>query len=170
MDVVESWAGMIWIGSVSLTYVHDVLHKGEAWWGYVNGVYYAGTMIGGLIIYKLSGKFQHHLIPLMLTGALAYGMFTFIYGLITSAVTTFLVLCMVGLCITRSHAGNITSKHHDRKDTGQYISGEISFSSVHFMFSIIGTGLSRIYSECGLFILAHFSYYFRLLSDFLSCE
>ncbi|MDJ1630367.1 hypothetical protein QNN00_03865 [Bacillus velezensis] len=96
MDVIESWAGMIWIGSVSLTYVHDVLHKGEAWWGYVNGVYYAGTMIGGLIIYKLSGKFQHHLIPLMLTGALAYGMFTFIYGLITSAVTALFWCCVWG--------------------------------------------------------------------------
>ena len=29
MDLIESWAGMIWIGSVSLAFVNEVLHKKE---------------------------------------------------------------------------------------------------------------------------------------------
>ncbi|MED3509738.1 MULTISPECIES: MFS transporter [Bacillus] len=162
MDVIESWAGMIWIGSVSLTYVHDVLHKGEAWWGYVNGVYYAGTMIGGLIIYKLSGKFQHHLIPLMLTGALAYGMFTFIYGLITSAVTAlFLVLCMGPACVLRdltqeTFLQNITTE----KTRVNILAARSALVQFIFMFSIIGTGVISdvfgvrfIYIGAGLLLL-----------------
>lgn len=48
MDLIESWAGMIWIGSVSLAFVNEVLHKGESWWGFINGAYYLGSMIGDL--------------------------------------------------------------------------------------------------------------------------
>lgn len=48
MDLIESWAGMIWIGSVSLAFVNEVLYKGESWWGFINGAYYLGSMIGDL--------------------------------------------------------------------------------------------------------------------------
>lgn len=119
-------------------------------------------MIGGLIIYKLSGKFQHHLIPLMLTGALAYGMFTFIYGLITSAVTAlFLVLCMGPACVLRDLTQetllqNITTE----KTRVNILAARSALVQFIFMFSIIGTGVISdvfgvrfIYIGAGLLLL-----------------
>ncbi|AEB26243.1 MULTISPECIES: MFS transporter [Bacillus amyloliquefaciens group] len=162
MDVIESWAGMIWIGSVSLTYVHDVLHKGEAWWGYVNGVYYAGTMLGGLIIYRLSGKFERNLIPFMLTGALAYGMFTFIYGLISSAVLAlFLVLCMGPACVLRDLTQETFLQNITTEQTRvNILAARSALVQFIFMFSIIGTGVISdvfgvrfIYVGAGLLLL-----------------
>lgn len=162
MDVIESWAGMIWIGSVSLTYVHDVLHKGEAWWGYVNGVYYAGTMLGGLIIYRLSGKFERNLIPFMLTGALAYGMFTFIYGLISGAVLAlFLVLCMGPACVLRDLTQETFLQNITTEQTRvNILAARSALVQFIFMFSIIGTGVISdvfgvrfIYVGAGLLLL-----------------
>ncbi|MES5396426.1 MFS transporter [Bacillus amyloliquefaciens] len=162
MDVIESWAGMIWIGSVSLTYVHDVLHKGEAWWGYVNGVYYAGTMLGGLIIYRVSGKFERNLIPFMLTGALAYGMFTFIYGLISSAVLAlFLVLCMGPACVLRDLTQETFLQNITTEQTRvNILAARSALVQFIFMFSIIGTGVISdvfgvrfIYVGAGLLLL-----------------
>ncbi|WP_438421013.1 MFS transporter [Bacillus siamensis] len=162
MDVIESWAGMIWIGSVSLTYVHDVLQKGEAWWGYVNGAYYAGTMIGGLIIYRLSGKFQRGLIPIMLTGALAYGMLTFIYGLTSSAVLAlFLVLCMGPACVLRDLTQETFLQNITTEQTRvNILAARSAFVQLIFMFSIIGTGMISdvfgarfIYISAGILLL-----------------
>lgn len=162
MDVIESWAGMIWIGSVSLTYVHDVLQKGEAWWGYVNGAYYAGTMIGGLIIYRLSGKFQRSLIPLMLTGALAYGMLTFIYGLTSSAVLAlFLVLCMGPACVLRDLTQETFLQNITIEQTRvNILAARSALVQFIFMFSIIGTGVISdvfgvrfIYISAGILLL-----------------
>lgn len=45
IHLIESWAGMIWIGAISLAFVQETLHKGETWWGYINGTYYLGSMI-----------------------------------------------------------------------------------------------------------------------------
>ncbi|WP_374016680.1 MFS transporter [Paenibacillus thiaminolyticus] len=44
MDIVEGIAGGIWIGGVTLVFAQEVLQKDEAWWGYINAAYYAGTI------------------------------------------------------------------------------------------------------------------------------
>ena len=44
MDIIESLFGTIWIGAITLSFVKEVLGKGEAWWGYINGAYYFGSI------------------------------------------------------------------------------------------------------------------------------
>lgn len=46
MDIIESLVGTIWIGAITLSFVKEVLGKGEAWWGYINGAYYFGSIVG----------------------------------------------------------------------------------------------------------------------------
>ncbi|WP_393959319.1 MFS transporter [Priestia megaterium] len=53
MDIIESLVGTIWIGAITLSFVKEVLEKGEAWWGYINGAYYFGSIVGGIIVYRI---------------------------------------------------------------------------------------------------------------------
>jgi MFS family permease len=92
MDLMESFVGTIWIGAVTLTYVEEALGKGEAWWGYINGAYYLGTMIGGFIVYRLSNMMIGRLSIFMIFGSLMFGLLTFIYGFVSNP---YLALCLV---------------------------------------------------------------------------
>ncbi|MGF9967060.1 hypothetical protein [Bacillus rhizoplanae] len=58
MDVIEGIAGQIWIGTITLVYVKEILHKGEQWWGYINASYYIGTIVGGFITIYLAKRFK----------------------------------------------------------------------------------------------------------------
>lgn len=62
MDLIETFAGTIWIGAITMAYVTTILHKGEEWWGYINTSYYVGTLIGGLLAWKMSSYIQNNLI------------------------------------------------------------------------------------------------------------
>jgi MFS family permease len=81
MDLIEAFVGTIWIGAVTLTYVKEALGKSETWWGYINGAYYLGTIIGGFIVYRLSEMMRGRLTVFMVFGSMAFGLLTMIYGL-----------------------------------------------------------------------------------------
>ena len=84
MDLIETFAGTIWIGAITMAYVTTILHKGEEWWGYINTSYYVGTLIGGLLAWKMSSYIQNNLIRSMSIGSLIFSILTFLYGM-TSA-------------------------------------------------------------------------------------
>ncbi|WP_371392042.1 MFS transporter [Bacillus pseudomycoides] len=94
MDLIETFAGTIWIGSITMAYVTTALHKGEEWWGYINTSYYIGTLIGGLLAWRMSTYIQNNLIHSMALGSLLFSVLTFLYG-ITSNGFIALFLCVL---------------------------------------------------------------------------
>ncbi len=77
MDLIETFAGTIWIGAITMAYVTTILHKGEEWWGYINTSYYVGTLIGGLLAWKMSSYIQNNLIRSMSISSLIFSILTF---------------------------------------------------------------------------------------------
>ena len=53
-------ANTIWVSSVILVFVTEVLKQTESYWGYSNTAYSLGIILGGIIVYKLSEKFLAH--------------------------------------------------------------------------------------------------------------
>ncbi|TKC15324.1 MFS transporter [Robertmurraya kyonggiensis] len=96
MDLMEAWVGMIWIGAVTLTYVEDALGKGETWWGYINGGYNLGTIVGGILVFRFSKIFQGRLTTFMLIGSAAFGLLTFAYGFVSSPILALLLVVLMG--------------------------------------------------------------------------
>ncbi|KYG32787.1 MFS transporter [Bacillus gaemokensis] len=94
MDLIETFAGTIWIGGITMAYVTTALHKGEEWWGYINTSYYIGTLLGGLLAWRMSTYIQNNLIRSMALGSLLFSVFTFLYG-ITSNGFIALFLCVL---------------------------------------------------------------------------
>jgi MFS family permease len=96
MDLIEAWVGTIWIGAVTLTFVNEALGKGESWWGYINGGYYLGTIIGGVIVFRLSKWMKGRLTTLMLIGAALFGLLTFVYGFASNAYFALILVIFMG--------------------------------------------------------------------------
>lgn len=93
MDMIEGIAGTIWVGAITLVYVKEVLHQGEAWWGFINASYYIGAIAGGLLMLLLSSFIQKNLIPCMAAGSAVFSLLTLWYGLNSIPIMA-LILCI----------------------------------------------------------------------------
>ncbi|MBE5104970.1 MFS transporter [Bacillus thuringiensis] len=98
MDLIETFAGTIWIGAITMAYVTTVLHKGEEWWGYINTSYYVGTLIGGLLAWRMSSYIQNNLIRSMAIGSLMFSILTFLYGMTSSGFIALFLCALMGPC------------------------------------------------------------------------
>ncbi len=76
MDVLEGVAGAVWMSAILLVYVDEVLHKGEAWWGFINSSYFIGTILGGVIVMALAKRLNDRLVPSIILGTLFAGALT----------------------------------------------------------------------------------------------
>ena len=59
-NLLEDLSNTIWVSSVILVFVTEVLKQTESYWGYSNTTYSLGIILGGIIVYKLSEKFLAH--------------------------------------------------------------------------------------------------------------
>ena len=81
-----------------MAYVTTVLHKGEEWWGFINTSYYVGTLIGGLLAWKMSTYIQNNLIRSMAIGSLLFSILTFLYGITSSGFIALFLCILMGPC------------------------------------------------------------------------
>ena len=56
-NLLEIFSNTIWVSSIILVFVTELLNKTESYWGYSNTAYSIGIIISGLIGYRLSEKF-----------------------------------------------------------------------------------------------------------------
>ncbi|MBA4493070.1 MFS transporter [Paenactinomyces guangxiensis] len=94
MDVLEHIAGTVWTGAIILAFVSRVLHKDETWWGFINGSYFAGTILGGLLIMALSKWIEQRLITALFFGSLCMAILTFAFAG-TNIPIIALLLCLI---------------------------------------------------------------------------
>ena len=79
-NLLEILANAIWVSSVLLVFVTEILHQSESYWGYVNTAYSLGIILGGAIIFRLAEK------------VVTYKYQTMIFSLLATALVTLLIL------------------------------------------------------------------------------
>lgn len=79
-NLLEIQANTIWVSSVLLVFVTEILHQSESYWGYINTAYSLGIILGGAIIFRLAEK------------VVSYKYQTITFSLITTALVTLLTL------------------------------------------------------------------------------
>ncbi|MBA2876184.1 MFS family permease [Anoxybacillus caldiproteolyticus] len=143
MDLIEAFVGTIWIGAVTLTYVKEALGKSETWWGYINGAYYLGTIIGGLMVYRLSKMMRGRLAIFMIFGSMMFGLLTFIYGFVSNPyLALFLVLLMGPSYQIRDLAQETMYQNSaSEKILTKILSAKNALVQLMIIFSIIGIGV-----------------------------
>lgn len=73
MEIVEGAVGASWIGALLLVYVTEQIHEGTEWYGFLNGGYFAGAILGGLILVALTKRLMRKPALSIITGAGAMG-------------------------------------------------------------------------------------------------
>lgn len=79
--VLETMAGVIWIAATIYVYVADVLHREEAWWGYINASFFLGLMLGGLFGMKNAGLIDRNIRKFVICSSFGISIMTFGFGL-----------------------------------------------------------------------------------------
>lgn len=96
MEMTELLGSSVWSGAFLLVFVRDILHRDESWWGYINAGYFAGAVLGGILIVALVNKLEYRLYPALWIGMLGYAVLTFAFALNTSAVLTLGIVLLIG--------------------------------------------------------------------------
>lgn len=79
-NLFETFSNTIWVSSIILVFVTELLNETESYWGYSNTAYSIGIIISGLIAFRLSEKF------------LALKWESILFSLITMAIVTLTIL------------------------------------------------------------------------------
>ncbi|MEH7523025.1 MFS transporter [Bacillus sp. JJ1503] len=142
MDVMETMVGSIWIGAVTLTFAKEALGKGEAWWGYINGGYYFGAILGGFLVFRFSKFLKGRLTILMLIGSAAFGLLTFSYGFVGHACLAVLLVILMGPSFQVRDLAQETMFQNstDEKTLTRILAAKATLVQLIFIFSIIGIG------------------------------
>ena len=94
-NLFEILANSIWVSSIILVFVTQILHQDEHYWGYINTTYSLGIILGGALIYryaeKVSGKKGKSIIL-----ALLFAASMTLIGLVSANAWIFLI-CSVGI-------------------------------------------------------------------------
>lgn len=96
IEFIEALIGTIWIGAIQLAFIEEFLNEDTSWWGYFNAAYFAGTMIGAIVIYKFK-KLSTLNLYIIIICQIVYVITVIIFGTIKIPVISVLLIFIMGL-------------------------------------------------------------------------
>jgi predicted MFS family arabinose efflux permease len=81
MNILETFANGVWIAAILFVYVSEALNKGENWWGFINGSFFAGMLFAGLLIYRFSYLLERNLGKTILWSTFSLISITLMFGM-----------------------------------------------------------------------------------------
>lgn len=94
-NLFEILANSVWVSSIILVFVTQILHQDEHYWGYINTTYSLGIILGGALIYRYAEKVSDKKGKSIILALLFAASMTLI-GLVSANVWIFLI-CSVGI-------------------------------------------------------------------------
>jgi MFS transporter, DHA3 family, macrolide efflux protein len=93
----QSMAAVVWIAAILYIYVEQVLQVGEQWWGYINVSFMIGLVLGGIYMFKMSGKFVSHTKQYVLYGLFIASCITIGFGFTSIPLLALLLVFLHGI-------------------------------------------------------------------------
>ncbi|UOQ95296.1 MFS transporter [Halobacillus shinanisalinarum] len=81
----EATANVVWIAAILYVFVTEVLNQTEAWWGYLNTLFFIGLILGGVFCSKFSLVLEKKMRKFLILSSFGVSILTFIFGLISVA-------------------------------------------------------------------------------------
>ncbi|MFJ7976752.1 MFS transporter [Peribacillus sp. NPDC096379] len=136
IDFFEAIAGTVWIAAILYVFVSDALNVDEKWWGYINGAFFLGLILGSIYCIKYSSFIEKKLGTFIFVGSFATFLITILFSLNSIPIfSLFLSLC-VGLF------GQI--KNIPQQTVIQTSVSKEQLATVYTSLSAIGTGIFGI--------------------------
>lgn len=80
MEILETVAGAVWIAAILYVFVNEALKVGEQWWGFINGSFFFGLIVGSIYCIKYSNVIEKKLSKLILISSLFSFVLTILFG------------------------------------------------------------------------------------------
>jgi MFS family permease len=97
MNILETFANGVWIAAILFVYVTEALNKGESWWGFINGSFFAGMLFAGSLIYRYSSFLERNLGKTILLSTFSLMVVTLLFGTTSFPWFALLVSFLFGL-------------------------------------------------------------------------
>jgi MFS transporter, DHA3 family, macrolide efflux protein len=95
--LIEAIANIVWIAAILYVFVSEVLKAGEAWWGYINTVFFLGLIIGGILSTKFSPVFEKSMKVTLIAACFAVAAVTLLFGANSLAWAALVLVFLSGL-------------------------------------------------------------------------
>jgi len=136
IDFFETIAGTVWIAAILYVFVNDVLKVDEKWWGYINGAFFLGLIVGSIYCIKFSPFIEKKLGTFIFVGSFA----SFIVTILFSINSIPIIAIILSFCI-----GIFTQvKNIPQQTVIQTSVSKEQLSTVYTSLNAIGTGLFGI--------------------------
>ncbi|MFB6466969.1 MFS transporter [Cytobacillus sp. Hz8] len=97
MIFLETIAGTVWIAAILYVFAKEVLHVSEAWWGFINGAYFFGLILGSIYCMKYSLTIAKKLSVFIFLGSFASFGITLVFSVISSPWLALILSFGIGL-------------------------------------------------------------------------
>ncbi|MCQ4086645.1 MFS transporter [Saccharibacillus sp. JS10] len=176
IDSIDMLGGSVWVGAFTLIFVQEALGQGEEWWGFINASYFAGAVLGGLMVVTLVKKFQRRLFDSMLVGILGYAGLTLVYAQTTVPIAALFLVLIMGPFAELSMIARRTliQQSASEEDLPKVLSAQATVLNIIFCASLLGMaklaesigivnlylyagGMSVLAFVIGIFVRKHFT-------------
>ncbi len=97
MDLIETIASVAWIAAILYIYVEQAIGQSEQWWGYLNGAFFVGFLLGSILCMRFAAFVDRNKFYFMGLGVLAAGILTIIFGMVHNPWTALILSLGIGL-------------------------------------------------------------------------
>ncbi|CAH1193180.1 hypothetical protein PAECIP111892_01159 [Paenibacillus auburnensis] len=140
IDAIDMLGGSVWVGAFTLIFVQEALGQGEEWWGFINSIYFAGTIGGGLLVISAVRRIGSRLLRYMLIGMAGYGLLTFLYAINTHLVAALILVLAMGPFAELSAVTRRTLVQHsvNSEQLPKVLSAQAAVLHLFFCISLFG--------------------------------
>lgn len=97
MEILETIAGTVWIAAILYVFVNEALQVGEEWWGFINGSFFLGLIVGSIYCIKYSAVVEENLSKLILISSLFSFVMTILFGVTSVPIIALLLSLGIGI-------------------------------------------------------------------------
>lgn len=133
IEFFETIAGTVWIAAILYVFVNDALNVDERWWGFINGAFFLGLILGSVYCIKFSSIVEKKLGTFIFVGSFASFLVTLLFSLNSIPIIALLLSLCVGLF------GQI--KNIPQQTVIQTSVSKEQLSTVYTSLGAIGTGV-----------------------------
>ncbi|MBU7595689.1 MFS transporter [Metabacillus halosaccharovorans] len=129
----ETIAGTVWIAAILYVFVSDAMNVDEKWWGFINGAFFLGLILGSVYCIKYSSFVEKKLGTFIFVGSFVSFIVTLIFSINSIPIIALLLSLCVGLF------GQI--KDIPQQSVIQTSVSKEQLSTVYTSLGAIGTGI-----------------------------
>lgn len=97
LDFFETIAGTVWIAAILLVFVNDALEVGGQWWGFINGAFFIGLILGSVYCINYSSIIENKLGTIIFIGSILSSLVTLLFSINSLPIAALLLSLFVGI-------------------------------------------------------------------------